>query len=145
MNLAVREEKDKPLLEEMFPIGSELKGIWWEAHDDRIRRPEQVLDKMHRDSSILGRAGITFGRQIGAYPILVGTPYQIPLETESDIIVTGHGMRSISGVETNLSINSASQSQLEAIPGIGSKAAWRIVANRAKESRKSSENPHSDV
>ena len=142
---SVREEIDKPLLEEMFPIGSELKGIWWEAHDDRIRRPEQVLDKMHRDSSILGRAGITFGRQIGAYPILVGTPYQIPLETESDIIVTGHGMRSISGVETNLSINSASQSQLEAIPGIGSKAAWRIVSNRAKKSRKSSENPYSDV
>ena len=68
---SVREEIDKPLLEEMFPIGSELKGIWWEAHDDRIRRPEQVLDKMHRDSSILGRAGITFGRQIGAYPIEV--------------------------------------------------------------------------
>ena len=54
-------------------------------------------------------------------------------------------MRSISGVETNLSINSASQSQLEAIPGIGSKAAWRIVSNRAKASRKSSENPYSDV
>ena len=142
---SVREEIDKPLLEEMFPIGSELKGIWWEAHDDRIRRPEQVLDKTHRDASIYGRAGITFGRQIGAYPILVGTPYQIPLETESDIIVTGHGMRSISGVETNLSINSASQSQLEAIPGIGSKAAWRIVSNRAKASRKSSENPYSDV
>jgi len=142
---SVREEIDKPLLEEMFPIGSELKGIWWEAHDDRIRRPEQVLDKTHRDTSIYGRAGITFGRQIGAYPILVGTPYKIPLETESDIIVTGHGMRSISGVETNLSINFASQSQLEAIPGIGSKAAWRIVSNRAKASRKSSENPYSDV
>ena len=50
-----------------------------------------------------------------------------------------------SSVDTNLSINSASQSQLEAIPGIGSKAAWRIVSNRAKASRKSSENPYSDV
>ncbi|NDF33462.1 MAG: hypothetical protein EB157_02740, partial [Euryarchaeota archaeon] len=131
--------------EEMFPIGTELKGIWWEAHDDRIRRPEQILDKTHRDASIYGRAGITFGRQIGAYPILVGTPYQVPLETESDIIVTGHGMRSLSGVETNLSINTASQSQLEAIPGIGSKAAWRIVSNRAKALRKFPENPFSDV
>jgi len=142
---SVREEIDKPLLEEMFPIGTELKGVWWEAHDDRIRRPEQVLQESYRDSSIYGRAGITFGRQIGAYPILVGTPYQIPLETESNILVTGHGMRSISGVETNLSINSASQSQLEAIPGIGSKAAWRIVSNRAKAYRKSSENPYSNV
>ena len=142
---SVREEIDKPLLEEMFPIGTELKGVWWETHDDRIRRPEQVLQESYRDSSIYGRAGITFGRQIGAYPILIGTPYQIPLETESNILVTGHGMRSISGVETNLSINSASQSQLEAIPGIGSKAAWRIVSNRAKAYRKSSENPYSNV
>lgn len=142
---SIREEIDKPLLEEMFPIGTELKGIWWEAHDDRIRRPEQILDKTHRDASIYGRAGITFGRQIGAYPILVGTPYQVPLETESNIIVTGHGMRSLSGVETNLSINTASQSQLEAIPGIGSKAAWRIVSNRAKALRKFPENPFSDV
>jgi radical SAM superfamily enzyme with C-terminal helix-hairpin-helix motif len=142
---SIREEIDKPLLKEMFPIGTELKGIWWEAHDDRIRRPEQILDKTHRDASIYGRAGITFGRQIGAYPILVGTPYQVPLETESNIIVTGHGMRSLSGVETNLSINTASQSQLEAIPGIGSKAAWRIVSNRAKALQKFPENPFSDV
>ena len=142
---SIREEIDKPLLEEMFPIGTELKGIWWEAHDDRIRRPEQILDKTHRDASIYGQAGITFGRQIGAYPILVGTPYQVPLETESNIIVTGHGMRSLSGVETNLSINTASQSQLEAIPGIGSKAAWRIVSNRAKALQKFPENPFSDV
>ena len=142
---SIREEIDKPLLEEMFPIGTELKGIWWEAHDDRIRRPEQILDKTHRDASIYGRAGITFGRQIGAYPILVGTPYQVPLETESNIIVTGHGMRSLSGVETNLSINTASQYQLEAIPGIGSKAAWRIVSNRAKALQKFPKNPFSDV
>ena len=142
---SVREEIDKPLLEEMFPIGIQLKRVWWEAHEDRIRRPEQVLQESHRDPAIHGQAGITFGRQIGAYPILVGAPYQIPLETESDIIVTGHGMRSISGVESDLSINTASQSQLEAIPGIGSKAAWRIISNRAKAARKSPEIPYSSV
>ena len=27
---SVREEIDKPLLEEMFPIGTELERIWWE-------------------------------------------------------------------------------------------------------------------
>ena len=133
----VRENIDKPLLEEMFPVGSILKDIWWETHDDRIRRPEQVLNPIHRDSSIYGKSGITFGRQIGAYPILVGIPYHIPLETESDILVTGHGMRSISGVELNLDINSVSQQQLESIPGIGKKSAWRIISSRARASRKS--------
>jgi radical SAM superfamily enzyme with C-terminal helix-hairpin-helix motif len=133
----VRERIDKPLLEEMFPTGLILNDIWWETHGDRIRIPEHVLNPIHRDPSIYGKSGITFGRQIGAYPILVGVPYQIPLENSSDILVTGHGMRSISGVEIGLNINSVSQQQLESIPGIGKKAAWRIVSTRAKASRKS--------
>ncbi|HIE62933.1 MAG TPA: radical SAM protein [Candidatus Poseidoniales archaeon] len=134
---AVREEIDTILLQEMFPLGTKLSDVWWEAHENRIRRPEQVLDPSHRAEVIRGKAGITFGRQIGAYPILVGLPYLVPLEAGSDIIVTGHGARSISGVEANLSINKATQSQLEAVPGIGKKAAWRIVSTRAKASRKS--------
>jgi len=133
----VREEIDRPLLEEMFPIGTILRDVWWESHDDRIRRPEQVLNSIHRDVTIHGKSGITFGRQIGAYPILVGVPYQIPLESSSDIMVTGHGMRSISGVEIGLSINSVTQAQLEAIPGIGPKAAWRIISSRARAARNS--------
>jgi radical SAM superfamily enzyme with C-terminal helix-hairpin-helix motif len=133
----VRERIDKPLLEEMFPTGLILNDIWWETHGDRIRIPEHVLNPIHRDPSIYGKSGITFGRQIGAYPILVGVPYQIPLENSSDILVTGHGMRSISGVEIGLNINSVSQQQLESIPGIGKKAAWRIISTRAKASRKS--------
>ena len=36
---SVRQEIDKPLLEEMFPIGTGSKESW-EAHDDGIRRPE---------------------------------------------------------------------------------------------------------
>ena len=133
----VREEIDKPLLEEIFPIGSELSQIWWESQGDRIRRPEQVDNPVLSSSSIHGKSGITFGRQIGAYPILVGVPYLIPLETSSNIVVTGHGMRSISGVEIGLDINTVSQQQLESIPGIGKKAAWRLISSRAKASRSS--------
>ena len=129
----VREQIDRPLLEEMLPTGTILRDIWWEAHDDRIRRPEQVLDPKYRDQSILGKPGITFGRQIGAYPILVGVPYKIPLETSSDIMVTGHGKRSITGVELGLDVNTATQHQLQSIPGISSKGAWRLVSARARE------------
>ena len=132
----VREGIDRPLLEEMLPLGTVLRGVWWESHDDRIRRPEQVLDPKHRDESIRGVAGITFGRQIGAYPILVGLPYKVPLESSTDVIVTGHGMRSITGVEAGMDVNTATQHQLEAIPGIGSKGAWRLVSARARASTK---------
>ena len=131
----VRNEIDKPLLQEMFPLGSILKRVWWESHGDRIRDPNQVTNSKHHDASIYGKSGLTFGRQIGAYPILIGVPYQIPLETESDILVTGHGMRSISGVEVNLNINEATENQFSAVPGIGNKGAWRIVSNRANKFR----------
>ncbi len=133
----VRKTIDRPLLEDMLPTGTILRGIWWEAHNDRIRRPEQVTDPEHRDPRIHGSSGVTFGRQIGAYPILVGVPYRIPLETKSDILVTDHGMRSITGVEIGLDVNNATQQQLEAIPGIGSKSSWRIVSARAKAARNS--------
>ena len=129
----VRDDIDQPLLEEMLPNGTILRDVWWESHDDRIRRPEQVLDPKYRDESIRGKPGVTFGRQIGAYPILVGTQYKIPLETSSDIMVTGHGKRSITGVELGLDVNTASEPQFQSIPGIGSKGAWRLVSARARE------------
>ena len=127
----MREEIDTPLLEEMLPVGTVLKDVWWESHKDRIRRPEQVFDPSFRDPLIHGSSGISFGRQIGAYPILVGVRYRIPLETRSDIMVTSHGSRSVSGVELGLDVNSVTQQQLEAIPGIGKKSAWAIVRTRA--------------
>lgn len=127
----VRDEIDAPLLKELFPLGQRLSKVTWESHDGRIRLPIHLSDE-HRGSEIYGKAGVTFGRQIGAYPILIGVPYQIPLEKTSDIIVTGHGKRSISGVETDLDINNCSQKQLEAISGIGEKGAWKIISTRAK-------------
>jgi radical SAM superfamily enzyme with C-terminal helix-hairpin-helix motif len=127
----VRDEIDTPLLHELFPIGQRLSKVRWESHDSRIRLPAHLRDE-HLSEDIRGRAGVTFGRQIGAYPILIGVPYHIPLETTSDIIVAGHGRRSISGVEVGIDINTCSQKQLEAINGIGEKSAWKIISTRAK-------------
>ena len=76
----VRNEFDGPLLEEMLPIGTILKDVWWESHDNRTRLPIHLTEK-HLSSKIHGNAGITFGRQIGAYPIFIGAVYLIPLET----------------------------------------------------------------
>ena len=141
----VRDEIDRPLLEEMIPTGEILRGIWWESHDDRIRRPEQVSQGKYRDPMIRGSSGITFGRQIGAYPILAAIPYKIPLESGSDIMVTGHGSRSISGVELGIDVNKATKQQFEAIPGIGSKSAWKLVSTRAKLANKGHKVPFNTV
>ncbi|MGA0379819.1 MAG: hypothetical protein ACO3NJ_03330, partial [Candidatus Poseidoniaceae archaeon] len=112
-----------------------LKDVHWETHDGRTRLTVHLTDE-NVGEHVHGRAGLTFGRQIGAYPILIGVPYHIPLETSSDIMITGDGARSITGVEIGLSIDTASEKQLEAIPGIGKKAAWNLVSARAKLNRK---------
>ena len=127
----VRDEFDGPLLEEMLPTGTILNEIWWEAHEGRTRLPRH-LEPEARSLDIHGKAGITFGRQIGAYPILVGMNYMAPLETYSNIMVTGHGARSITGVETGLDWRTATEKQLAAIPGISGKGAWNLISTRAK-------------
>lgn len=132
---AVRETIDTPLLQELFPLGHVLRDVHWETHDGRTRLPVHLTEE-HTGKHIHGRAGLTFGRQIGAYPILVGVPYHIPLESSSNIMITGHGARSITGVEVGLDINSVTEKQLEAIPGIGKKGAWNLISARARLKRK---------
>ena len=131
----VRDTIDGPLLQELFPLGKVLSDVHWETHDGRTRLPTH-LQEAHTAESCRGKAGITFGRQIGAYPILIGVEYHIPLESQSDIVVTGHGARSITGVEVGMSIETMSQKQLEAIPGIGEKTAWKLISQRAKRRSK---------
>ena len=128
---SVREEFDGPLLEEMLPTGTILNDVWWESHDGRTRLPRH-LEPEAKDSTITGKAGITFGRQIGAYPILVGMNYLAPLESYSQIMVTGHGARSITGIETGIDWQVATEKQLAAIPGISAKGAWNLIGARAK-------------
>ena len=127
----VRDEFDGPLLEEMLPTGTILSDVWWEAHEGRTRLPRH-LEPEARSPDVHGKAGITFGRQIGAYPILVGMNYMAPLETYSNIMVTGHGARSITGIETGLDWRKVSEKQLAAIPGISAKGAWNLIGARAK-------------
>jgi radical SAM superfamily enzyme with C-terminal helix-hairpin-helix motif len=62
----------------------------------------------------------------------VGVEYKIPLESQSNVMITGHGARSITGVEVGLDPLTVTEKQLEAIPGIGKKSAWNLVAERAK-------------
>ena len=75
---AVRETIDSPLLQELFPLGHILKDVHWETHDGRTRLPVHLTEE-HVGEHVHGRAGLTFGRQIGAYPILIGVPYHLSL------------------------------------------------------------------
>jgi radical SAM superfamily enzyme with C-terminal helix-hairpin-helix motif len=104
----VREGIDREMLRRMMPEGTVLREVFTEMR--------------------LG--GLTYGRQIGSYPILVGIPYEAPLNTFLSLSVTGHGPRSLTGVEYPLPINSAPFSAIQALPGIGRKRAARIFRAR---------------
>jgi len=104
----VRENIDRPMLVRMIPQGTVLRDVYLE----------------------LNRGGITFGRQVGSYPILVGLPYRAEINRFVDVIITDHGQKSITGVEYPVDINTASMGQLQAVPGIGKKRAATIVRGR---------------
>ena len=104
----------------MLPTGTILNDVWWEAHEGRTRLPRH-LEPESRSTDLHGKE-VLHSRQIGAYPILVGMNYLAPLESYSNIMVTGHGARSITGIETGLDWKSATEKQLAAIPGILPKA-----------------------
>jgi radical SAM superfamily enzyme with C-terminal helix-hairpin-helix motif len=88
------------------PEGTILRAVICEMHDN----------------------GITFGRQLGSYPLLVGIPSSLTLRKFTDVTVTGHGMRSITGIPYPLNINTASFSLIKELPGLGRKAAASITA-----------------
>ncbi|MBR4227186.1 MAG: radical SAM protein [Candidatus Methanomethylophilaceae archaeon] len=104
----VREEIDRSMLERIVPYGTVLKDVYMELNDGNV----------------------TFGRQIGSYPLLVGIPYRMETERFCDVFITGWGYRSITGVEHPFRINSMPLSALEALPGIGRKRAARLVLER---------------
>ncbi len=105
---AVRAEVDREMLRRVLPAGTILRDVYLEIREGHV----------------------TYGRQIGTYPILVGLPYDLPVNQFVDVAVTSHGERSVTGVEFPLDVNRASLRALEALPGVGAKRAARIVRRR---------------
>lgn len=104
----VRHDIDHEMLKRLVPKGTVLKNVFMEIND----------------------GAVTFGRQIGSYPLLVGVPYRLELERFYDVMVTDWGFRSISAVQYPFPINKASMSSISSLPGIGKKRAATIVRHR---------------
>ena len=104
----VRSDIDRVMLERVAPYGTVLRNVYMEIYDGNT----------------------TFGRQIGSYPLLVGIPYKVDLDTFHDVFITDWGYRSITGVTYPFDINSQPMTALASLPGIGKKRASRIVMER---------------
>ena len=69
----VRQEIDIPMLQRLFPVGTVLKDLCSEVHNGHM----------------------TFLRQIGSYPIVVGIHERLPLNEFIDARITGYQRRSL--------------------------------------------------
>ncbi|WP_292469720.1 radical SAM protein [Methanolobus sp.] len=100
----IRKDIDFPMLQKVVPVGTILRDVKCEINDRKM----------------------SFGRQMGSYPLLTGIPACLPTGRFMDIIVTRHGHRSITGVPYPLKINTAPLQLIQELPGIGKKQAINI-------------------
>ncbi len=103
----IRNEIDLPMLRRIVPAGTVLKDVRTE-----------IFDK------------ITFGRQLGSYPLLVGIPLKLELNKSIDILVTDHGHRSITGIPAPVDINRLPVKIIQTLPGIGKQQVDEIIHGR---------------
>lgn len=104
----MRREVDSPMLARVLPPYTVMKGV----------RAELI------------QGNVTWARQIGSYPILVGIPGKIPLGSSTDVIVLSHGPRSVSAIPSPIMINRVSMKELESMPAFGRKRAAQVIRAR---------------
>ena len=103
----VRNRIDLPMLQRVFPIGTVLRDVITEVSGD-----------------------LSFGRQMGSYPILVGIPLRLPERTVTDAVVVDWGMRSVTALPVPVRINELPATAIRWLPGIGKKKVASVIAKR---------------
>jgi radical SAM superfamily enzyme with C-terminal helix-hairpin-helix motif len=103
----VRNRIDLPMLQRVFPIGTVL-----------------------RDVRIEVAGNLSFGRQMGSYPILVGVPVCLPEKMMTDVVVVDWGMRSITALPVPVTVNTLPASALRWLPGVGRNRVLSLIAKR---------------
>jgi radical SAM superfamily enzyme with C-terminal helix-hairpin-helix motif len=104
----VREEIDYEMLKRLVPADTILKKV--------------LIEKV--------QGNLSFGRQVGTYPLLIGIPYKTEINDFMDVIITDYGFRSVTGIEYPMDVHKASLRALSSIPGVGKKRAARIIRSR---------------
>lgn len=102
-----RKHFDLPMLKKIFPRYNILNSVIMEEEGD-----------------------ISYGRQMGSYPILVGVPLQIQKGTIINACVVDHGMRSLTALPYPVRVNYLPHKALKWIPGLSKKGLAQVLAKR---------------
>ena len=103
----VRNRIDLVMLQRVFPAGTVLHDVILEESGD-----------------------LSFGRQMGSYPILVGIPLCLPVRTVTDAVVVDWGMRSVTALPVPVRVNELPPAALRWLPGVGKKKVAAVIAKR---------------
>jgi radical SAM superfamily enzyme with C-terminal helix-hairpin-helix motif len=103
----VRKTFDLPMLQRLFPAGTVLRRV--------------IIEK---------EGSLSFGRQMGSYPILVGVPLPMVRGAVIDAVVVDWGMRSVTALPCPVDINRMPVAALRWIPGVGKSRSAAIAARR---------------
>jgi radical SAM superfamily enzyme with C-terminal helix-hairpin-helix motif len=104
----IKNNIEMPILKKMLPIGNIIRDVYTE----------------------LNIGNITYGRQMGSYPLLIKIPGKHPLHTKINVKLINHGSRSIIALPFPVDINKSNSITIRAIPGIGRKRLNRILLKR---------------
>lgn len=103
----INQEINQQMLKRVFPTGVILKDLYSEKK----------------------KGSLNYCRQLGTYPILTAVIDQND-DFFDQVKVIDHGYRSITGLKWPKKVKDYSKKELEAVPGIGSKRASRIILER---------------
>ncbi|HPG32198.1 MAG TPA: helix-hairpin-helix domain-containing protein, partial [bacterium] len=104
----IRKDIDNEMLKKIAPVGRVLKNLFIEKKDKYL----------------------SFARQFGAYPIIVGTAENLEFEKFFDMIIVNHGYRSVTGLLYPVNINTIKYESLKTISGVNKDIANRIIYKR---------------
>ena len=103
----VRTQIDLPMLQRVYPIGTLLHDVRIEVSGD-----------------------LSFGRQMGSYPILVGIPVRLTERSTTDAVVVDWGMRSVTALPVPIEINLLPATAIKWLPGVGKKKVAALMVKR---------------
>jgi radical SAM superfamily enzyme with C-terminal helix-hairpin-helix motif len=105
----IRNEADPVFLSGVAPVGTVIRNVRVEER----------------------RGHMAFGRSLGSYPPLVGIGADDLREGDRrDVVVCGHGGRSLTAVPYPVDLNRCDPITLQTLPGIGKARASRIIQRR---------------
>lgn len=101
----VRANFDVPMLGRVFPVGTVFEKVIVEVSGQ-----------------------VSFGRQMGTYPVLIGIPQKLPVGTVLSAAAVSYGARSLTALPYPIPINRLAPAALKWLPGVSAKSASKLLS-----------------